>query len=197
MDLKELVRYRASLVMNRTRLRNKIHSILLMKGIEIEANPFTSAFVAELRALGDYRIDGYLSLLDALEERIDDASMRIREVALRDEETRLLMTIPGIGYSALLIKGEIADINRFPNASHLVAYAGLALSTHSSGGSRYLRWILAECTHVHVRRAMDSVTEFYERLAKKKGKSKATVAASAKPLKIVYWVLKERRPYHS
>ena len=38
---------------------------------------------------------------------------------------------------------------------------------------------------------------FYARLARKKGGSKAVVAASAKLLKISYWVLKERRPYHS
>jgi transposase len=63
-------------------------------------------------------------------------------------------------------------------------------------GSKYLRWVLVECTHVHVRRVRDNVTEFYEKLAVKKGKSKATTAAAAKLLKIAYWVLKERRPYH-
>jgi hypothetical protein len=33
-------------------------------------------------------------------------------------------------------------------------------------------------------------------LRKKKGDSKAIVAASAKLLKIVYWVLKEKREYY-
>ena len=35
------------------------------------------------------------------------------------------------------------------------------------------------------------------RLAKRKGKAKATVAASVKLLKVIYWVMKEKRPYHS
>lgn len=38
---------------------------------------------------------------------------------------------------------------------------------------------------------------FYTRLARKKRNSKAIVAASAKLLKVAYWVLKERREYHS
>jgi hypothetical protein len=33
-------------------------------------------------------------------------------------------------------------------------------------------------------------------LARKKGQAKAITAASAKLLKIAYWVLKEKRPYH-
>jgi transposase len=209
MDLKELLRYRASLVQERTRLKNKIHGILLMNGANIKAGPFTREFVDELKGLNDYRVDGYLSLLEGLKGQLDDVSRRVKEIAEEDEDSRLLMTIPGIGYySALLIKSEIADIDRFQDAAHLVAYAGLAPSTHSSGGktyhggitkagSRHLRWVLTECTHAHVKRVRDNVTEFYEKLARKKGKSKASVAASAKLLKIVYWVLKERRPYHS
>jgi hypothetical protein len=34
------------------------------------------------------------------------------------------------------------------------------------------------------------------RLAKIKGNSKAAVAAASKLLKIVYWVMKEKRKYH-
>jgi len=41
------------------------------------------------------------------------------------------------------------------------------------------------------------VALFYQRLVRKKGDQKAIVAASAKLLKIVFWVLKERREYHS
>jgi len=119
-------------------------------------------------------------------------------------------TIPGISfYSALLISSEIGDISRFPDSSSLVAYAGLAPSTHSSGGttrhgaitkqgSPYLRWILNQCARMHMRMEPEgTVATFYARLARKKGGSKAIVAASAKLLKVVFWVMKERRPYHS
>ena len=35
---------------------------------------------------------------------------------------------------ALLILAEIGDIERFPSPRHLVSYAGLTTSVHSSGG---------------------------------------------------------------
>ncbi len=120
------------------------------------------------------------------------------------------MTIPGTSfYSALLITSEIGEIGRFEDSSSLVGYSGLAPSTHSSGGktyhgpimksgSRYLRWILNQCVRAHMRAEPDgTVANFYARLARKKGDQKAIVAASAKLLKIVFWVLKEKRAYHS
>jgi hypothetical protein len=33
-------------------------------------------------------------------------------------------------------------------------------------------------------------------LAKRKGNSKAVVAAASKLLKVIYWVMKEKREYH-
>jgi Transposase IS116/IS110/IS902 family len=47
-------------------------------------------------------------------------------MAPKDDDVILLMTIPGIGYySALLIKSEIGNIERFPDGEHLCPYAGL------------------------------------------------------------------------
>ena len=94
------------------------------------------------------------------------------------------MTVPGIGYySALLIVSEIGDINRFPDSYDLCSYAGLIPSTRSSGGithhgsitktgSKYLRWIMLECVHAHIRNKKNSnVTQFYHRISKKKGQA--------------------------
>ncbi len=194
----------------RVEAKNKIHAILLQNGTRIKERPFTIGFVEELRKLGDYRIDGYLNIISSLSRQIQTVSNTIKREATEDESTRLLMTIPGVGYfSALLILSELGDINRFPDSHHLCSYAGLTPSTHSSGGvtyhgsitrsgSRYLRWILTECAKAHIRTRRDSqLTRFYTRLAKRRGGSKATVAAASKLLRIVYWVLKEKRPYHS
>ena len=144
-----------------------------------------------------------------MNHEIQDASKKILHEAKMDEPARLLMTVPGIGYySALLIASEIDDVNRFPDSSHVCSYTGLTPSTHSSGavsyhgritrtGSGYLRWALIECVQTHIRTQPEStITQFYNRLAKKKDASKAKVAAASKLLKVVYWVLKERRPHH-
>jgi transposase len=210
MDLRQLVRYRASLVRIRTMLKNKIHAQLLMRGIRIEDYPFTKGYNQKLRALEDYKINGYLKILESLNHQIVDVSRRIRHTAEDDQAAKHLMTIPGVGYfSALLILSEIGDVNRFLDSAHLCSYAGLTPSTHSSGGvtyhghitktgSKYLRWVLTECTRTHIRLNPESnMTKFYARMLRKKGDAKAIVAASTKLLKIAYWLLKENRPYHS
>jgi transposase len=212
MDLRELVRHRTALVRMRTKLKNKIHSIILMKGIQISSKhcSFTHLYNEELKKLNDYRINGYLHLIESLDSEIKDVSKKILMLAKEDEMASLLMTIPGVGYySALLIVSEIGDINRFPDSYHLCSYAGLVPSTHSSGGitypgsitkrgSKYLRWIMLECARAHIRTNKKSnITQFYTRLARIKGNSKAAVAAASKLLKIVYWVMKEKRKYYS
>jgi transposase len=211
MEFRELVRFRANLVRQRTRMKNRIHAYLLMNNISIgDAGPFTKEFVEKVREIDDVRVQSYLRLIDGLNVEIREASRTIRQKAGNNADANLLMTIPGISfYSALLIISEIAEIERFEDSSSLVGYSGLAPSTHSSGGktyhgpimktgSSYLRWIMGQCTRAHMRVEPDStVANFYARIARKKGNQKAIVAASAKLLKIVFWVLKEKRAYHS
>ena len=118
-----------------------------------------------------------------------------------------MKTIPGIGnYSALVIAAEIGDIKRFHGSDKLCAYAGLVPSVRNSAdkvihghitkrGSRMLRWILTEAVHVHVRHTDTNISRFYYKLAKKRGTSKATVAAAAKLLRVIYCVLAEDRKF--
>lgn len=208
MELRELVRYRANLVRMRSNVKNRIHAYLLMNNVRIDAKPFTKEFVNELRKIDEPRVRGYLRLIDSLNEEIHEASRIISERASNDGDAKLLMTIPGISFfSALLIVSEIGDVNRFPDAYHLISYAGLAPSTHSSGDTTYhgritkqgspeLRWILNQCARVYIREEPDSeIAKFYGRLRLKKGDAKAIVAASAKLFKVVYWVLKDKREY--
>ncbi len=209
-ELRELVRHRSSLVRMRTKLKNKIHGILLMKGIRIlDYHPFSIGYIEQLKKLNNYRIDTYIRLFTNIDNEIRIISKNIISFTRQNATTKLLMTIPGISYySALIVMSEIGDINRFPDSSHLCSYAGLVPSTHSSAGithhgpitktgSKYLRWIMIECTRSHVRyNKKSNVTTFYNKLVKNKGSSsKAIVAASCKLLKIIYWVMKEEREY--
>ena len=74
MELRELVRYRARLVRVRTLMKNSIHAYLLMYNVKMDANPFTKDFIGRLRDIGDPKIDGYLHVIEALNEEIDKAS---------------------------------------------------------------------------------------------------------------------------
>lgn len=52
-----------------------------------------------------------------------------------DEDVRLLMSIPGVGYyTALVVKAETGDVNRFKGGRHYCSFIGIVPSTHSSGG---------------------------------------------------------------
>ena len=138
MDLRELVRHRAALVRMRTKLKNKIHSIMFMNGTSVSyvgTHTFTKGYMEKLKELNDYKINGYLRVIESVNDEINIVSKKILLLVEEDEMARLLMTVPGIGYySALLIVSEIGDINRFPDSYHLCSYAGLIPSTRSSDG---------------------------------------------------------------
>ena len=80
------------------------------------------------------KLDDFLSLASELNAIIGTIKVKVEELAESDEVVKLLITIPGIGkFSALLVKAEIGDIDRFPSANHLTSYCGLVPSVYSSG----------------------------------------------------------------
>lgn len=209
---RELLRYRASLVRIQTGIKNRVHVILAKNNITHnfsdlfgkQGKEFLSSF--SLPEVYRTALDGYLSVLGELEGQIKVVDKMVIVSAKDDEDARLLITIPGIAYySALLIKSEIGDINRFPSAKQLCSYSGLVPSTYSSGnttfhghitkqGSRWLRWILAQAM-AHCITKPGHLQEFYFRLARRKGEKIARVACERKLLEWIYHMLKERRTY--
>jgi transposase len=208
--LREQVRRRAFLVRERVKLRVKIKSILTYEGIRWPSDHglFTVKGVEWLHALRFEPIESYLRVLKPLDDEIRLVSRRLRGVAEEDEDVKLLMTIPGIGYySALLVKSEIGDVSRFPFGDRLCSYAGLVPSTHASGntvrhggitkdGSRWLRWVMVEAAQTHVHKYDTSITRVYNRIAERRGKRSAVVAAAHKLLLVCYSVLRNKRPYY-
>jgi transposase len=208
--LREKVRRRAFLVRERVKLRVKIKSILTYEGTKwpSEYGLFTRKGVEWLHALSLDPVESYLRVLKTLDDEIKLLSKQLKGLAEDEEDVKLLMTIPGIGYySALLVKSEVGDVNRFPFGDRLCSYAGLVPSTHASGnsvrhggitreGSRWLRWVMVEAAQTHVHKYDTAVTRAYNRIAERRGKRVATVAAARKLLMCCYSVLKNKRPYH-
>jgi transposase len=167
---------------------------------------FTRKGAKWLRGLGLDPVDSILRMMSPLMEEIRLLSLELRHNAAGDEDIRLLTSIPGVGYyTAVLVKAEVSDIDRFHSGDQLASYAGLAPSNHSSGGvthhgritkegSAWLRWAMVEAAHVHFR--FDSpVTRAYHRVAERRGKGKAAVAAARMLLLVCRSVLKNWRPY--
>jgi len=185
-DLKELVRQRVNYVELRTRIKNKIHSVLFKNNLK---HDFTCLYgkagiiwLKELILRDIYRqeLDRYLVTLDLLDRQIQQMSDEIMATAKTDYDCKLLMTIPGISYfTALVIKSEIGDIARFPNARKLCAYAGLIPSTYASAdkirfgritkrGSKWLRKSLIDSI-TSGSRHVSRLGFFYRKLKKAKG----------------------------
>jgi transposase len=207
--LREKVRRRAFLVRMRARLKVKIKAHLTINGINppSEYGLFTRKGVEWLHSLQSDPVESYIPVLSTLTVQIERLSKELREIAPEDEDVRLLMTIPGVGYySALLIKSEIGDISRFPDGEKLCSYAGLVPSVSSSGpyrrygsitkeGSRWLRWIMVESVRIHIKYDT-SITRAYHAMAERKGRSIAKVAAARRLLMCCYSVLRNRQPYY-
>jgi transposase len=211
-DIREILRYRASLVSLRTSIKNKVYAILSKNGIEVGySDIFGKKAIKhikslELRTCYKQGIDGYIRLAEILNTLIDEITGAIESIAENNPKARLLDTIPGIGYySALLIVSEIGDIGRFPSARKLCSYAGLVPSVHSSGGktrygpitkqgSRWLRWILIELSH-HFVNSSYRMKRMYLRISKSHGKNTARVAIARQMLKVIYYMLRDSRPF--
>ena len=85
---------------------------------------FTRKGVEWLHTLRLKPVESYLRIITPLDYEIKLISKELKEQASTDEDVKLLMTIPGFGYyTALLIKSEIGDINRFSDSEKLCARA--------------------------------------------------------------------------
>ena len=207
-ELRELVRLRTYLVRERAKFKVKIRAELAKRGIKVFRNPFTKRGTVQLKELGIKAVDGCLAMIGALNVRIKELSDELGEKAANNDDAKLLMTIPGVGYfSALAILAEIGDVSRFNDPEKLCAYAGLVPSVHQSGttrrygpitkeGSKMLRWILQECLWAHLENDT-YISRFFFRLASKKRKRKAAVAAARKLLVAIYWMLVRKEEFHA
>lgn len=211
-DLREILRYRASLVRFRTQVKNRMTSVLTKAGLK---TPTQNAFgVKSFKYLADvevrpcYRleIDGYIRTIGEMNKEIEKSNQVIRGLAEKSEEARLLMTMPGVGaFSALLVLSEIGEISRFPDAEHLCSYGGLVPCTWSSGGktrrgpitkqgSKWIRWILIE-NSVHAIRKTRRFGSVYMRVSKKHGHNAGRTAVARAMLKSIFHMLRKKEAF--
>jgi len=213
-----VIRHRAFMVVMRKRVKCRIHDLVdsqLLPPEVLKAKPknvFSKKGMKWLSSLEWAReedrkmVESSLRVMEAINKEILITNGMVEEMYQRDKDAQLLTTIPGIGITlAMLISTEIDGVERFHSPSRLCSYAGLVPSTHSSGGkiyhgkitsegNRWLRWALVEAA-VPASYADAEIKERLDGLRKKKGANVAKTAMARWLLKVVYHVLKERRPY--
>jgi transposase len=158
----------------------------------------------EVSAIDRIQIDRSLGFIDDIARRIKACEGTIKTLSKGNANVRLLKTLPGIGeFFARLIDAEIDDIARFRSAGKFAAYAGLVLSTYSSGGktvhgriikqgNKWLRWAFVEAVAPAVFCDPDMRAD-YRRLKVTKGANRAKVAAARRLLTIAFVVLRDGR----
>ena len=209
---RQLLRGRAFLVRERTRIKNRIHGHLatenlLAPGTDVYGKggrawlasaPLSPVLRAQTKRL--------LTLHDALTVEIHGLDAEVKRAAKGNPIVKQLTTMPGVGvFGALFLQAEIGSIDRFRSSHELAAYAGLVPTTRSSGGktthgglgkasNRWLKWILVEIV-VTLKLAPGPVGSYYRRLLRAKGKPKAQAAAARKLCCYLYWMMKEGWTY--
>jgi len=211
-SLRELLRYRASLVGKRTGIRNAIHALLARGNISIPSSDiFGKAGMEyllklELPPQRRFALDGYLEVLKALTHEIKKAEEKIKEEYKSSPEAQLLSTVPGVGLIlSLTILSEIGEISRFKRARQLSSYCGLCPSTAQSGntvkhgritrqGSKWLRWAFVEAA-IQASGKPGPLRDFFLKLKKRKGGKIARVAVARKISTYVFHMLKEGKNF--
>ena len=210
--LRELTTLRGNLMIDRSRLKNRIQSLLAQL---LVATPVKTLFglrglrwlrTVELPAEVRAAIDLYLRLYRAVEEERQKIDDQLMASAYEDDRARLLMTLPGVGHGvAMSLLAALGDIARFKDGDHAASYLGLTPSLRQSASKRHhgritktgspqTRGMLTQAAQA----AADHpgpIGAFFRRLQRRKRRNVAVIATARKLVTIAYVMLKNNEPY--
>jgi transposase len=207
--LRELVRYRAKLVALRSGLKAQIHSVLAKQGVAVPVSDLfgmagrglLADVQARLEPAFGLRVQSLLDLIDGFDYEIGFVGDQIAQRLCGDRGYRAVQTIPGVGpVLGAVFVAEIGDVARFPRPSSLACWAGLTPRHRESDtvvhrghitkqGSRLVRWAAVEAVQ---RQPFGSKQrDDYQRIAGRRGRGIAKVAAARKLLTLIYYGLRD------
>jgi transposase len=221
-DKRELARTRMVYAVQRTKIKNRIHSVLAKYGLQDQFEEISDIFgtrgrerlslVKELLPPETrFTFEQLFETLDHVEGKIKQIEKQMRIAFKETEEVKLLQTIPGVGFIlSIVIWQEIGDIERFASSGQLTSYGGTCPRIHSSGDksrfgplrndvNHYLKWAFSEAGNsiaVNRNRMGNSkITQLYNRIRAKRGHAKAVGAVARQLAEASYWMLKKKEVY--
>ena len=210
--LRQATTERATLVSDRTRIKNRIHAVLHQRLlIPPSGDLFSPSHIRWLNELpldpqGRESLDRHLRHLAFIDAEIADQTQGLAREAYRDPRVKLLMTLPGVDFTvAQSLLAAWGDVERFPSAQQAAAYLGLVPSTHQSAehcfhgpitkqGRSHSRWLLVQAAQ-HLDRHPGPLGVFFRRIAAKKNRNVAVVATAHKLALIAWHMLHHQQPY--
>lgn len=223
-ERRHLLEYRAALVAEQTRCKNRIRATLLLQGIKTlngkagwsiaarkglaqHARPLSECDPTELwRGL----LQTELEHLARVQQLVATVTAKLDELAQADPQVARLRTIPGVGpRTAEVIATVLDQPRRFATRRQVAAYAGLVPRRWQSGqmdrsgritkrGSPMLRAILNQAAWIAVR-CNPELRAFFLRIGggQKKRKKQAIVAVMRKLLVIAWALLRDKTTYQA
>jgi transposase len=221
-DKRELPRTRMVFARERTKLKNRIHSVLAKYGLQDAFKDISDIFgkkgrqivesvLGQLPSHTHYTTELLLEQLDQTEQKIQDIEARMKKLFNETGQHRLLETMPGVGFIlSVVILQEVGDIGRFGSAERFASYCGVTPRVHSSGGkvrygrlrpdtNHYLKWAFSEAGNsVAVNRnrvPARHVSQLYNRIRGRKNHAKAVGAVARHLAEATYWILTKGEVY--
>lgn len=219
--LRNLVRYRRTLVKEISRYKSRTKSLLYYHGliipIELEkgSKHWSKRYSNWLRSLNletahsNYTLKSIIETVEHLRGELLQINRRLRQLEKEEEYSQtisLLRTVPGVALiTSLTIITEIESIERFSNIDKLCSFVGLVPSTNSSGehervgnitprSNRQLRNMLIESAWIAIRQDPALMMRYGE-LRQRLDSNKAIVKIAKKLLSRIKYVLKHKVPY--
>ena len=206
-ELRELVRYRAKLMRLRAGLKAQVHAVMGKNGVlPSVGDMFGPGGTAQLDALEvpfaySCRLESLRDLIGVLQPR-DRRSGPAHPPQLADHRGyRAIQAINGVGpVLGAVFVAEIGDVSRFPSPDRLCSWAGLTPRHRESDtkvrrgsitkqGSRLVRWAAVEA--VSKNHGGDKIKADYRRIAERRGRNIARVAAARRLLTLVFYGLRD------
>ncbi len=206
-ELRELVRYRAKLVALRSGLKTQVHAVMAKQGILpelvdmfgpggqrlLDAMPLDHAYAVRVESLRD--------LIEIYDREVAMLEGEIARWLAGDRGYAAIQAIDGVGPTmATIFVAEIGDVSRFGSADRLCCWAGLTPRHRESDtkvvrgritkmGSTLVRWAAIEAVARY--RGGAPIRDAYQRIADRRGRKIARVAAARKLLTLVYYGLRD------
>lgn len=215
-ELRDLLRSRHQLIASTTCLMNHLRGMLRQEGIKLKKNAFKdeSTFPG---LLANKSVPKHLHpIITSYEKTI--AEIRKQRKSLDDviaeyenKDIELLKSVPGIGeVASKTTYAAISTVKRFKRAKQLTSYCGLVPSVFSSGeradyghitreGRSEVRHVVIQGVRALLRSTNSDgkpLKKWYERIARRRGSKTAVVALARKLVEIIFYVLRDRKPYN-
>jgi transposase len=212
---RQLIAFRAALVAEQTRIKNRIRALLLSQALHLPPGKQAwtktqrEALLYQARALPLCDPDNlwrgllwtelqHLTQLDTLRAQVE---AKLDDLARQDHRVRLVQTIPGVGpRTAEAMVTAIDDPHRFANARQVSCYVGLTPRRWQSGrtdhsghiskrGNRLLRQLLDQAAWIALGCNPWAQHTYHRICHRRRDRKKIAITAVSRKLFVIAWAM--------